>query len=242
MRRSITLLALLAMVTISSCKKGDSTTPVDSKHYTLNGVHDVTLYSNGGTVDLPVEIKSLSNTTGSVTISTADLPSGLSAAVSAATGVPTFNTNIRFTAGNIAPGTYPIKINATSPTLGERIINTNVVVATHCSESLLGYYRCTDAAGNNDYKDTVIRMNGTFEKIQFRNFFGEGYLIEGIVNCTNNTIDIPAQTITEVVGSTTYTMTVLGTGTISGTMIRCTITATIPGIGTNTEDVIMYKL
>lgn len=195
----------------------------------------------GGAVDLPVEIKSLTNTSGSVTISAADLPAGISAAISVATGVPTFNTNVRFTAGNIAPGTYPIKINATSPTLGDRIINTNVIVATHCSENLLGYYHCTDGSGNNDYMDTVIRVNNTYEKIQFKNFFDSEYLVEGVVNCMNNTIDIPSQTITEVVGSNSYTVTLQGTGTITGTTIRCTVTAVIQGIGTVTDEVIMHK-
>jgi hypothetical protein len=240
MKKGWLLLALLALVTISSCKKGDDK-QVNTQHYTVNGVHDITMYSNGDVKDLPVEIASLSKVSGAVTLSITDLPQGINATLSAATGIPTFNTSIRFTSGSIAPGTYPIKINTTSPTLGDLVLLTNLIVKANCTENLFGSYHCTDTTGTDSYADTAAIVVGGLNKIRFNNFLDSGYPVEGNVDCSNNTIDIPQQLvpIDDLPG---VTATVSGRGYISGTTIAFSLVISIPGYGINNQYIIMHKL
>ena len=226
------LLALSAFAAISSCNKKDSDPPGS---YAVNGVHDISMYT-GTSYDLPVEFLFLSGSQGPVDISVTGLPTGVTASFSVASGVPTFQTIIHFQAGNtVAAGTYPIKIVGTSSVMSSKTIDAKLIIIGDCSTALYGVYNCT-APGIN-YMDTVI-SSGTVSKIIFKNFGDSGNPFFGDVNCSNSTINVPAQTIDFGSG---ITGTVSATGSFSGNTILINYHVTAPVIGTDSGTFQMVK-
>src|ERR1044072_9453047 len=109
-RKTFYALLLVPMI-FTACKKSDKT-----NDFVINGIHDVDLgaTTTGGNI-LALAIVQGSGAQEPVTITVTNLPGGITADITPASGTPSFSSSITFKqSGNATAGTYPIHIVGTS--------------------------------------------------------------------------------------------------------------------------------
>lgn len=146
MRLRLLSTALLAVLCFAACKKESSNnnTPANN-NYIINGVQNVNLKADSfAIIGLTVEYKQ--GTQGPVDLSVSGLPTGVTAEFNpTASGTPSFGTALTFDADSrVAGGTFPIKLNATSATMGNKSYDMNLVIEEGpCWNRLVGTYSGT---------------------------------------------------------------------------------------------------
>lgn len=104
---------LLALFCISSCTKSDNSGG-SANQFVINGVQDMTLGTSAGRT-LSLNVATATGNAEPVTVTVADLPQGIAATVSPASGTPSFTPTITLNQSDyVAPGTYPVKVTGTS--------------------------------------------------------------------------------------------------------------------------------
>jgi hypothetical protein len=212
MNRFLMLVCLLPFL-FTACNKSDAPSGGSgAMTFEVNNITDVPLQPLSS-YNLAIEVKYISGTAEAVTITTSNLPTGVKAIASPASGTPTYNSTITFTADNTAPqGTYTIKIKATTASgISQQYdCNLNISPATDCSTQLLGVYNSKENCGGAPFQVTV-GATATTNRVNFSNFHNSFTSpVYGDINCNNHTINIPSQFVTGPHGS----VTVSGVGAV----------------------------
>lgn len=197
--KKITTLFALVFIALCSCKKADSGgVGNDSYNYIINGVADITIPANS-TSNLNLEVKYSSGTQETVNLSVTGLPTGVTATITPASGIPTYTSVITFAVpSGVAAGTYPIKINGTSKSgiVKEYACNLKVTAVADCAGYLAGTFtgdqQCSSSGSTYSYK---ITKDTGINRVLIANTNGFISSMYAIVDCSNNTLTIPSQTI-----------------------------------------------
>ena len=202
MKRIIFLLFVPALVIVYlSCKKGAS------NDFSVTGFSDVSI-SKLDTFSIPLQIKKTSGDPGTVSLAITNLPPGVTAYFSTASGAPDYSTTLKIYAdNNAAEITSSITLSASSTNAGSKTYTSHLIVApaVDCETQLVRSYTTFDSCSPRmpviGYTQTISKSS-TRNRINIANFANTGSTIYADLDCFRGTVTIPSQ--------------VLGAYTISG--------------------------
>ncbi len=206
--RKVYLLLALVSISVFACKKTDNSYVKLPPGFIINGISDVTV-ERDSVAFLSVSVEMKKGEQEAVTLSATGLPAGVTASFTPESGTPDFTALVSFrTSRSSVPGTYPIKLVATSKS-GARSYDMNLIIKpiSECGNKASGQYLADDLCDNigSMTYTTQVFPSGTNNKVFISNFgntFSSSVFAN--LNCEEGTLDIPKQAF-------------LGSGTISGT-------------------------
>lgn len=197
------LLAILALpLVIASCKKSDSTSEIYKPSYHVDGISDRIIQKN--ITGLPTTVTQYLTITYEnqeqerVTLSLENLPAGLTAKFTPATGFPTFSTQLTLIDSGVATGEYTLNLIATGASSGKKTFpfNLSVLPVPDCSNQIIGAgYISQLSCGAGTFMQNVTSVSGSPGRVNFSNFDNTGAQVYGLINCTSNQINIPTQSV-----------------------------------------------
>ncbi len=197
------LLAVLALpLIIGSCNKSDSNSEIYKPSYHVDGISDRIMQKSAtgtaltSTFYLTVTYENQDQER--VSLSLENVPAGLVARFTPATGFPTFSSQLMLIDSNVAVGEYTLKLVATGANSGKKTFefNLSVLGAPDCSNLATGAgYLSQLSCGTNTYTQSVTAVAGFPGRINFSNFDNTGAQVYGIVSCSSGQINIPYQTV-----------------------------------------------
>lgn len=238
MRKVSFIIALLAVI-IGGCTKNyyrdsESTNPT----YRVDGIQDFWLSEDNPQNAININVVYMNKEQENVTVSVEGLPQGLYAQVFNGSGIPTFNTQISFYDSSAAPGTYKVQLVTTGSVTGRKAFTINVTIKpiVDCKNSLTGVYTGQSfCAASGMFMANVTPSPTVARRILIDNFENSGFQVYVNLVCTQNAINMPAQTINGVVysGSGYFYDNAMGNQTIylsyskrfsTGGMTSCNVT------------------
>ncbi|MBL7711241.1 MAG: hypothetical protein JNL13_02200 [Chitinophagaceae bacterium] len=191
------VLSCLTLSALYSCKKEKEQPKKEAMVYTISGPKD-TVYAYGA-LDQAVNVTYTSGDKSSVQLSLGGLPKGLNARFADSAGTPGFETLLRFSHDDyIAPGTYPLTINAQAANAGTQSVSFNMSIRLSCAAFMAGGYSAavTYASSGEQFNNTKYTAL-TKEDKPNRLYFYERNNTEadfyGDLDCSTGTLTIPAQ-------------------------------------------------
>ncbi|MCD6063166.1 MAG: hypothetical protein K0R82_1077 [Flavipsychrobacter sp.] len=215
MRKAYLLIAL-ACASLAACERkntNDASVTLPSA-YVLNGVTDVTVERDSMvTVNIMVD-QQPGRAQENVTLSVTGLPSTVTTKITPESGTPNYHSEITFKASDAAvPGSYPIKIVATSAT-GSRTydVNLHIVPITECASKVMGEYTAIDKCDTTTGTEYPVMVSPVFNKqnrVILSGFFGGGGSSSSVtanLECNGKTLTMPKQNIMfyEISGNGSY--------------------------------------
>ena len=205
MKKSVFLICLMSLI-IFSCKKdkpginnsqnnNQNNNQTNAAFFTINGISDITMENYGGSKTLALEIKHMTDTQETVTLSASGLPGNLRDSFSTVSGIPTFYSTLTFTASGGATGTYPVKITGTTTSGGSKSYDFNVHVnmAEECSPAVTGTRTCKEDCGGGNYTVDINKVSSQDNTIMIFPL-GQGDVgVTANLNCAAGTVEIPSQ-------------------------------------------------
>lgn len=234
MKKLSTLLLFAASVFVYSCEKPAKT---QTQPYAIQGVDDI--YVEQGEDDSwNLQVRAIGPVYENVTLSISGLPNGLTATMSATEGMPTFFSTVVFTNVSALPGSYPCVLTASSPEAGKSTYNFIVKISSPIVCGLIRSYNSTSVC-DSPYITQITPVGAPIEDslntVKIQNLSNSGFVVDAIVDCSANTVDIPSQSFTfngdfvQVGGNGTFvgngTLTLNYTIVVNGTPEpTCTVT------------------
>lgn len=229
-------IAAVTLLAIGSCKKNEydnnpNTNPNTNPNaisYTVNGVSDVKVPSNGGKGTLSLSIALVSGTQETVTLSLSGVPDKVNAEFSSASGTPAFTSTLTLTSNNAAQGTYPITLTGTSASNVKKTVNFNLIVEkpTDCAAAMVGNFTGTMSCGGAPSNTSFIT---TKHPSDLNTLLIEGLTgtpIPAVLDCGQGTLTLKETTYSQPYGPGTMDTKVTGSGTFVESAHTMTITVT----------------
>lgn len=191
------------LILIQSCGDPDNTpTPQNTQQYTVNGLAAITMPNNSEKI-FNVEVAHTAGEQKQVSLTMLNLPGNVTAAFSAQSGTPTFGSIITVTALGAAAGNYTPELSVKDNSGNEKKFPFDLTIeaAADCRNDLAGSYSVTP--NNCSFQDyfTVTVDPDNSDRIIIDGIWGAarpGDNIYAIVDCINNTLEIPSQTANSV--------------------------------------------
>jgi hypothetical protein len=233
MKKLSTLLLFAVSVLAFSCNKGNET---QTQPYAIDGVDDI--YVRQGEADSwNLAIRSIGPVYEDVTLSITGLPQGLTATMSNSHGQPTFYSTVVFNNMSALPGSYPCVLTASSAEAGKSTYDFTIKIDAPIVCGLIQDFDATSAC-DSPYILNITTVNPPIEDsintVNIFNISNSGATFQAQVDCSNNTISVPAQSGTfngdfiSITGSGTFdgnnVITLVYTITINGNPTSCTAT------------------
>jgi hypothetical protein len=148
---------------LAACKKnGDDNNPVidttsTTMVYSIGGVSDVKIASNGYKAELPLAIALTSGFAEKVTLSLSGLPDNVKHEFTTPAGLPTYKSTLTIRSHDAAPGTYPVTLSGATAANTKKNVNFNLVIdnPTDCTTTMAGNY----TAGEHCSASTTVVVN-----------------------------------------------------------------------------------
>lgn len=177
---------------ILSCGK-EKNAPTDFK---INGINDIVLEENGSQVlDLNVEL--LSTNAEQVTLTTKNVPEGLTLSFNRTTDKPPFDATLHIKDDSTKGGVYNISLVGTSATgLMHSYDFTITTSEKTCAKKASGLYHGTSTCRDGNgliFGDMYFSVDSNNKDKLF--FIWNNTAVYGIVNCNRNLITIPLQSV-----------------------------------------------
>lgn len=213
------LLAVWLSIAIISCSKKDDNqlqqAYIDNANFAISMPTEFSV-EKGKAVLVNVVIAEGTNGTAQeeVSISVSGLPPGITYTVSPLKGTPTYNAQIMFhTSASVDEGVYNIKVLGSTPSGATKVVDAKLTVlpVENCAAARAGLYNVLDACttGTYNYMSQVTTVTGNADVVYINNFADLGTSISVMVtlDCADNTLTIPSQTLGlfTISGSGTFT-------------------------------------
>lgn len=151
------------LLLFTACNKSGSGTPANTYGYTVSGLQDITIRQyTDTTFTLPIAVNYVSGSQETVTVSVSDLPPGLSAGSSTATGIPTFSPAFTISGRANQTGTYTVKLTVNSPSSGSQTFTFKITVAANpggCTANFFGIYQTHYSCGTLQASESNLVSN-----------------------------------------------------------------------------------
>jgi hypothetical protein len=208
MRKTI-LAAALLLIGAAACKKEYYTQTVNANGnqnnstlaYKVSGLQDLTLQkrdSGSNSVFMPITLEYISKSQERLRLSIAGAPAGLFDSLTVKSGYPTFQSMVVLADSGVATGNYTMKLVVTGDSSGKREFPFDLTVTPprDCSSDLIdsNYSTNSPCASSTSYMQNIMRTT-TRNRIMFSNINGSGGQIYADINCDNQTLTIPTQTV-----------------------------------------------
>lgn len=194
MKKLSTLLLFAVTVFAFSCNKGNSP---QTQPYAIDGVDDINV-RQGEDDSWDLTIRALGPIHETVTLSVSGLPQGMNYTMNHPDGMPTFNSTIVFRNISALPGAYPCVLTASSAEAGKSTYNFTLKIAAPYVCGLLRSFDATSTC-DADYILSISALNPPIEDsintVKIFNISNSGATFEADVDCSNNTVTIPLQTV-----------------------------------------------
>lgn len=195
MKKLSTLLLLAISVFAISCNKGNDP---QTQPYAVDNVDDINVMQ-GEDDSWDLTVRALGPVYETVSLSISGLPQGMTATMSAKEGMPTFNSTVVFSNTSALPGSYPCVLTASSPEAGKSTYEFTVKIAAPIVCGLIQDFNATsvcDAPYILDISALNPPIEDSINTVEIFNISNSGATFQAQVNCSNNTISIPAQSLT----------------------------------------------
>jgi hypothetical protein len=225
-------IATVSLLALAACKKNeyDNQTNPNAIAYTINGVSDVKISSNGGKGTLPLSVTLTSGTQETVALSLSGMPEKVTASFSAASGTPTYASVLTITSDNAKEGTYPITLTGTSASNVKKTVNFNLVIdkPTDCATPMAGNYTGTIQCGSSPSATSFsATVDGSKLNVLYINNLSGAKQVPATLDCAKGTITLTETISTEPAGAYTRTTKVTGSGTFIEAAHSMNLTVTV---------------
>ena len=204
MKKYLILLSAICLA-FSSCKKdrNNDNTPINTPdpnamQYTINGLTDITLKANHDSMVL-LAITHASGKQEKINMVLTDLPANVTASLETPSGVPTFASKLFYSAKTATPGTYSIKLKATSASDSVKLLNINLVITappasdSGCANKVLGTFNNTYTGSVSGSTTTKIEWSGDNSKVKITGLPGYPGEATAIMICNEKKINLFTQ-------------------------------------------------
>ncbi len=212
MRKAYLLFTLL-MIGLASCKPKQNNKPTT---YAVSNVHDIEL-TQGEEYSYELFLSYLGPVQENVTLDISGLPEGITVDFSKTGGVPSFGSVVTLRNNSAEPGVYPCELHTTGTQTGEKTYEFTITVKAEPLCGTLGTYAYTmvcDTTGAGATSEVITAAQTPVENavnpVRFENFGRRGWVVIAKINCSNNTIEIPLQSVgggLEISGQGTFSST-----------------------------------
>ncbi len=218
MKKTLLAAASLLLLGVAACKKEYYTTNTSipgtqnvnvntgTPNYLVDGIQDLTLQKvDSGlpknTAFMPLNITYNNRSQERLRLSLEGKPSGVTDSITVKTGYPSFSSAVLLTDSTVAVGTYPMKLVVTGDSSGRRefSFDLKVLPVRSCALDLVDtpYTASSACAGSSSYP-VGIRQVGSGNQIRLNNFDNAGGSLLVNIDCSTQTLTVPAQTVNGV--------------------------------------------
>lgn len=200
MKKLSLVLALLVLI-IAGCTKKYyyGSDGANNPAFIVQGISDFEINEVTFPVSISLSVIYNSGEQENVRLSIENLPAGLYADMPLKSGIPSYSSFVTFTDSNAVPGTYTVNLVATGAISGRKVFPFTVVVTPtpDCRDNITGSFTVTNfcAVGPSNFSANVVEDATHSDRVIFKNWENTGADIYGEVDCRNQEIEIPSQTV-----------------------------------------------
>jgi hypothetical protein len=238
--RPILAIAAFALIALSACKKNEygnnnPNTPTNPNAlvYSINGVSDVKIPTNGGKEELVLAIAMTSGTQEAVTLSLSGVPAKVKAEFSTTSGTPTFTSTLSITSDDAAQGTYPLTLTGTTASGAKKTVNFNLVIdkPEDCATPMAGSYHGTRTCNGSSTPDPTAFMAQVDASKMNTLLLTAGVLgpnpVPAVLDCGKGTVTLTETNSVVGSGPNSQTIKVTGSGTFNAELHKMDITVVL---------------